>query len=251
MSKSKRRLGHFARRTRFESLEQRIVLDTQIGAVTMPYDGYLSAAVYGPNGEFVRSLFARAPEEKGVSIPLMWDGMDATGHKALTNGTYTWKALTSQVETVDQGSIADSGYSSQYFVNVTDDSQIIPNASSNVRSVAADSAGNVYNISGPVEFDSAAGVQKYGPDGKLVIDYALLGDGVGAATDGDLSLRHRHDLWHGKCGQKDANQRWSHRRLHVGRYHRQYGNCRSTTRGPGSLLDSPVSHTLIALGNGG
>ena len=39
MSKSKRRLGYFSRRTRLESLEERIVLDTQIGTVTMPYDG--------------------------------------------------------------------------------------------------------------------------------------------------------------------------------------------------------------------
>jgi hypothetical protein len=96
MSKSKRRAACCGRRTRFESLEQRIVLDTQIGTVTMPYNGYLSAGVYDPNGQLVRTLFSREIEEQGVSVPLIWDGLDDVGRKPLVSGTYTWKALKSR-----------------------------------------------------------------------------------------------------------------------------------------------------------
>ena len=44
----------------FEYLECRLPLDTQVGTVTMPYDGYLSAAVYDPTGQLVRTLIGRS-----------------------------------------------------------------------------------------------------------------------------------------------------------------------------------------------
>jgi hypothetical protein len=95
------------RRSRFENLEARLPLDTQIGTATMPYDGYLSAAIYDSNGQIVRTLLAQVPEQAG-SIPLMWDGKDQLGRTVAQNGTYTWKALTSQVNPVDQGSVGDT-----------------------------------------------------------------------------------------------------------------------------------------------
>ena len=107
MSKSKRRKSQFARQTRFESLEPRIVLDTQIGTVTMPYDGYLSAAIYDSDGQIVRTLLAQFPEQAG-SVPLVWDGKDQLGRTVSQDGTYTWKALTSQVDVVDQGAVGDT-----------------------------------------------------------------------------------------------------------------------------------------------
>jgi len=91
----------------FEPIEPRILLDSQlIGTVTMPFDGYLSAAVYDSNGQIVRTLFAREPEAAGP-VALIWDGNDALG-KACQSSTYTWKALYSQVEATDQGDIGDS-----------------------------------------------------------------------------------------------------------------------------------------------
>ena len=107
MSKSKRRLGYFGRSSRLEPLEERIVLDTQIGTVTMPYDGYLSAAVYDSDGQIVRTLLAQFPEQAG-DIPLYWDGKDQLGRTVNQSGTYTWKALFSQVNAVDQGAVGDS-----------------------------------------------------------------------------------------------------------------------------------------------
>ena len=107
MSKSKRRLGHFSRRTRFESLEERIVLDTQIGTVTMPYTGYLSAGIFDSNGQLVRTLLAQTPESAGT-VTLTWDGKDDYNRTVIDNGTYTWKALSSQLNVVDQGGIGDS-----------------------------------------------------------------------------------------------------------------------------------------------
>ncbi len=109
MSKSKRRLGYFSRSTRFESLEERIVLDTQIGTVTMPYTGYLSAGVYDSNGQLVRTLLAQASKSAGT-VTLTWDGKDDLGRPVIDSGTYTWKALSSQLSIVDQGGVGDSAF---------------------------------------------------------------------------------------------------------------------------------------------
>src|SRR4029079_17718291 len=102
MSKSKRRLGYFDRRTRFESLEQRIVMDTQIGTVTMPYTGKLSAVIYDANGQYVRTLFHGEDKSAGT-VTLTWDGRDDLGRLVPQDGNYTWKAAASQATAVEQG----------------------------------------------------------------------------------------------------------------------------------------------------
>ena len=38
------------------------------------------------------------------------DGKDDVGRVIMNDGTYTWKALTSQVEAVDEGGMGDSLY---------------------------------------------------------------------------------------------------------------------------------------------
>jgi len=91
----------------FESMEPRLLLDSQIGTVTMPYTGYLSAGIYDSNGQLVRTLLARAPEPAG-NVTLTWDGKDSFGRTVAQSGTYTWKALVSQVEATDQGGVGDS-----------------------------------------------------------------------------------------------------------------------------------------------
>ena len=119
MSKSKRRLGYFSRHSRFENLEERIVLDSQIGTVTMPYDGYLTVAVYNSSNlnQPIRTLIAQQPEQAG-NIPLFWDGKDQLGRNVDATGTYTWKALTSQVNPLNQGEVADSeAVPNKYLVN--------------------------------------------------------------------------------------------------------------------------------------
>src|SRR5690348_9799000 len=110
MSKSKRRpvrSSHFNRASRFEPLEDRCVLDSQIGTVVMPYDGYLSAAVYDSNDQIVRTLLAQVPEQAGT-IALTWDGKDQLGRTVAQDGVYTWKALTSQVNAFDEGPVGDT-----------------------------------------------------------------------------------------------------------------------------------------------
>ncbi len=109
MSKSKRHSFRFDRRSRFEFLEERIVLDTQIGTVTMPYAGYLSAAVYDSNGQIVRTLLERAPASVGT-VTLTWDGIDDLGRAVIQDGTYNWKAFISQVQIVDNGGVGETGY---------------------------------------------------------------------------------------------------------------------------------------------
>ena len=94
----------------FENLEPRLPLDTQVGTVTMPYDGYLSAGVYDSNGALVRTLLSRSPQEAGP-VKLVWDGVDHHGLAATQTGSYSWKALISQVEATDQGGVGDSLFS--------------------------------------------------------------------------------------------------------------------------------------------
>src|SRR5690242_19552262 len=144
MSKSKRQTARLSRPMRFEPLEERVVLDSQIGSVVMPYDGYLSAAVYDPNGQLVRTLLARAPEENGVSVPIVWDGKNDQGQKVLASGNFTWKALTSQVNVVDQGTMGDSIYTNK---NLDPTILVPPDASYSLRNVAVDGSGNLYQIS--------------------------------------------------------------------------------------------------------
>ena len=91
----------------FEAFEPRLMLDSQVGTVVMPFDGYLSAAIYDSNGQIVRTLLAREPELAG-NVTLTWDGKDSLGRTVAQSGTYTWKALVSQVEAVDQGAVGDS-----------------------------------------------------------------------------------------------------------------------------------------------
>ena len=92
-----------------ESLEARMLLsDVQVGTVVMPYDGYLSAGIYDSNGQLVSTLLSRAPEQAG-NVTLTWNGVDNQGRMVNASGTtFTWKALISQVEAVDEGAVGDS-----------------------------------------------------------------------------------------------------------------------------------------------
>ena len=127
----------------------------------------------------MRTLLARAPEEKGVSVPLIWDGLNDQGQKTLTNGNYTWKALTSQVTTVNQGTMGDSVYSNQY---VEQFGHGTPDASFAMRNVAVDSSGNLYQISAPTENGNS--LQEFSQDGLLLKRFTPGGDGMGVTTDG-------------------------------------------------------------------
>lgn len=53
--------------------------------------GYMSMAIYNPNGQIVRTLLAREPREAG-QITEHWDGLDDDGHPAPA-GTYVVKGL--------------------------------------------------------------------------------------------------------------------------------------------------------------
>jgi hypothetical protein len=118
--KSTPRLTTSGRRSRFEALECRLPLDTQIGIVSMPYTGYLSAGVYDSGGQLVRTLLERSPQVTG-NVTLMWDGKDFLGRTVLQDGTYTWKALASQVEAVDQGGVGDSAFNPLTFEDADSD----------------------------------------------------------------------------------------------------------------------------------
>jgi hypothetical protein len=56
-----------------ESLESRLLFDAQIGTVTMPFNGALSAAVYNSDGLIVRTLLSMSPQTAG-NVNLTWDG---------------------------------------------------------------------------------------------------------------------------------------------------------------------------------
>ena len=106
----------------------------------------------------------------------MWDGMDDVGRKSLVEGSYTWKALTSQVVAVDEGGIGDSVYSTDYF----DELGHSPDLSYALRNVAWTPA--AISMSSQL-VENTNGFQKYNQDGQLLRKYGA-DDGVGGASDG-------------------------------------------------------------------
>ncbi len=112
--------------------------ETEIGTVTMPLDGNLSAAIYEPGGQIVRTLLSAAPQTKDAVVKLVWDGKDDAG-KPAPAGKYLWKSLASRAKGVDDGWIGEManppyGELSEH--------------GANVEAVAVDSDGNVYETSG-------------------------------------------------------------------------------------------------------
>ena len=93
-----------------EAFEPRLLLSAmQVGTVTMPYSGYLSAGIYDSNGVLVRTLLARQSEPIGP-VTLTWDGTDDLGRTLPQDGTYTWKALYSQVQATQEGGVGDTSF---------------------------------------------------------------------------------------------------------------------------------------------
>ena len=129
-------------------------VDTVIGTVTMPIDGNLSAAIYEPGGQIVRTLLEAAPQAKDTVVKLVWDGKDDVG-TLMPTGKYQWKSIASQAKGVDDGWIGDMG--NPPFGELSENgSQVI--------AVAVDSNGNVYETSNWEEAHEELRV--WSPDGK-------------------------------------------------------------------------------------
>jgi len=113
--------GTLPLRPLFEQIEPKILMDSQIGTVTMPYNGFLSAAVYDSTGEFIATLndssgtLLQAVPESAGNVAIWWDGKDELGRTVMQDGTYTWKALTSQAHATSQGGVGDSEFSSTVY----------------------------------------------------------------------------------------------------------------------------------------
>lgn len=98
----RQRRKDFGRHSPYEALEARLPLDTQIGNVAMPYNDYLSAAIYDANGQQIRTLLEHVPTSAG-SVAISWDGRDDLGRLVYQSGGYTWKAVASATSAVEQG----------------------------------------------------------------------------------------------------------------------------------------------------
>jgi hypothetical protein len=144
--------------------------ETEIGTVTMPLDGNLSAAIYEPGGQIVRTLLSAAPHTKDAVVKLVWDGKDDAG-KPVPAGTYRWKSLASRAKGVDDGwvgELANPPYGE------------LSEHGAHVEAVAVDSAGNVYETSGWEEAHQE--LRAWSPDGKG-LRYRGAGGGQGLAVD--------------------------------------------------------------------
>ncbi len=95
---------------------QSVGTNGQIGTVTMPFDGHLSAAIYDASGQIVRTLLAQSPQKAGT-VTLTWDGKDYFGRTVVREGDYTKKAVFSQVSVTDQGGVGDSLFSPEHLAN--------------------------------------------------------------------------------------------------------------------------------------
>ncbi|MBN1206505.1 MAG: carbohydrate-binding protein [Myxococcaceae bacterium] len=143
---------------------------TQVGTLDVPFDGYLSAAIYSSSGRLVRTLKSREPVAAGKGRSLYWNSQDDFGG-AQPAGTYTWKAVISRVSSRDDGSVGNTGNPSHgltrapYFA--------VP--------LAYDSAGYLYSASSWEEPELE--LIRYKPDGTP--DWAVGGRlSTAVATDG-------------------------------------------------------------------
>jgi len=144
--------------------------ETEIGTVTMPLDGNLSAAIYEPGGQIVRTLLSAVPQTNRASVKLVWDGKDDAG-KPVPAGKYQWKSLASRAKGVDDGwigELANPPYGE------------LSEHGANVEGVAVDSEGNVYETSGWEEAHQELRV--WSPEGKG-LRYRNAQGGSGLAVD--------------------------------------------------------------------
>jgi hypothetical protein len=160
-----------------ERLEPRVVLDTEIGTVTMPSDGYLSAGVYDSNQRLVRTLYAYSRQDAGA-IPLIWDGRDDVGRIVSTTGSYSWKALISQAQVVDTGGVGDSLFSpTKTWTNTPEYVEM----NEKIRVVATGPDNSVYLISRQEELGLT--MLKFTQDGTAVWQQAAVNESAAATVD--------------------------------------------------------------------
>ena len=107
-----------------------------ISQIIMPKDGNLSAAIFDRSGQIIRTLLELSPYKNGDLVPLEWNGLDDTGKKAPA-GEYLVKSICGSAIGVDDGWIGDMGNPTEAGENGTD-----------VKGVAVDEVGNVYETSG-------------------------------------------------------------------------------------------------------
>ncbi|WP_425442966.1 DUF7402 domain-containing protein [Stigmatella aurantiaca] len=144
----------------------------QAGSLEVPYDGYLSAAIYDARGRLVRTLKSREPVAKGPDRPLYWDGQDDFG-QALPEGPYQWKAVVSQVSSRDDGSVGNTG----------NPSHGLTHAPHQAAALAYDPDGSLYTASSWEE--SATELRRYKPNGTP--DWALPAKlSLAVAADGEF-----------------------------------------------------------------
>ena len=132
----------------------------------------------------MRTLLARSPADSGVSVPLVWDGKDDVGRVVMNDGTYTWKALTSQVEAVDEGGMGDSLYDPTHTYPLTDPVKFnMPfDFTSSPTNVVADPNGTWYYTGFGVENGNQS--QKFTQDGTVLRTSGNLINSTGIASDG-------------------------------------------------------------------
>ena len=143
---------------------------TQVATLNVPYEGYLSAAIYSSRGRLVRTLKNREPVAAGRGRPLYWNGKDDFG-KALSAGAYKWKAVISKVSSRDDGSVGNTG----------NPSHGLTHAPYLAVALAYDSAGYLYSASSWEEPEME--LCRYTPDGAP--EWAVPGKfSTAVATDG-------------------------------------------------------------------
>jgi hypothetical protein len=143
----------------------------QAGSLDVPYDGYLSAAVYDSRGQLVRTLKSREPVAKGPGRPLYWNGQDDFG-QPLPAGPYQWKAVVSRVSSRDDGSVGNTG----------NPSHGLTHAPYQAAALAYDPEGYLYTASSWEE--PAMDLRRYKPNGTP--DWALPAKlSLAVASDGE------------------------------------------------------------------
>ncbi|MBA3847458.1 MAG: hypothetical protein H0X45_12560, partial [Planctomycetes bacterium] len=76
-----------------------------VAEIALKDDANLSAAIYTPEGQIVRTLHEAVATTAGT-FALAWDGKDDAGATA-PEGTYAWRAIVSRARGVDDGWIGD------------------------------------------------------------------------------------------------------------------------------------------------
>ncbi|MDC0711114.1 carbohydrate-binding protein [Stigmatella sp. ncwal1] len=141
-----------------------------VGTLDVPFDGYLSAAIYSAQGQLVRTLKSREPVARGTDRPLSWNGKDDFGRE-LPPGPYQWKAAVSRVSSRDDGSVGNTG----------NPSHGLTHAPYHAAALAYDAEGYLYTASSWEEPEMD--LRRYKPNGTP--DWAVPGKlNTAVATDG-------------------------------------------------------------------